>query len=261
MWAIIKQINNHHIILIFTPMNLTIDIGNSRTKLGIFNGQQLIERPVLKVVSVAEIETIINAYHIDKAILSTVASYPPKLDIFLQKKLFYLKLEKDTPLPIRNAYKTPETLGKDRIAAAAGAWQLFPNQHSLVIDAGTCITVDFVHQDGVYMGGTITPGISLRYKAMHQFTSKLPMVKRQRLEGFIGYSTETCMRVGAQMGTVLEIDGFISRYKAEFGEINVIMTGGDANYFVTELKSEIFARPNLVLTGLNEILAYNFNDA
>lgn len=238
-------------------MNLSIDIGNSRSKLGIFNGQQLIERPILKVATVAEIEKIIDTYSIDKVILSTVAAYPPELDIFLQKKLYYLKLEKDTALPIRNDYKTPETLGKDRIAAAVGAWQLFPNQHAVVIDAGTCITIDFVHRDGVYMGGTITPGITLRYKAMHHFTSKLPLVKRQRLDGFIGYSTETCMRVGAQMGASLEVEGFISRYREEFGEINVIITGGDANYFVTVLKNEIFARPNLVLTGLNEILTYN----
>jgi len=241
-------------------MNLTIDIGNSRTKLGIFKGQQLIERPVLKRANVVDIEKVIDIYNIDKAILSTVATYSPELDDFLQKKVFYLKLDTNTALPIRNDYKTPETLGKDRIAAAVGAWQLFPQQHAVVIDAGTCITIDFVHQDGVYMGGTITPGIKLRYKAMHHFTSKLPLVKRQRLDGFIGYSTETCMRVGAQMGAILEMEGFIRQYKEEFGEINVIITGGDANYFVTELKSEIFARPNLVLTGLNEILVYNFSD-
>jgi len=242
-------------------MNLTIDIGNSRTKLGVFKEQQLIERPILKKVNVEEIEKIIDAYGINKAILSTVAAYPPELDDFLEKKIRYIQLKPNTPLPIRNDYKTPETLGRDRIAAAVGAWELFSKQHCVVIDAGTCITIDFVHQDGLYMGGTITPGITLRYKAMHHFTSKLPLVKRQRLDGYIGYSTETCMRSGAQMGTTLEVEGFIAKYKQEFGKINVIITGGDANYFVSELKSEIFARPNLVLTGLNEILRHNFGES
>jgi len=238
-------------------MNLSIDIGNSRTKLGVFDGERLVERPVLKKPNIDEISQIIDSHGVDKVILSTVAAYPIELDDFFAEKLFYIQLKTTTPLPLKNEYKTPETLGKDRIAAAVGAWQLFPNKNLVVMDAGTCITIDFVHQSGVYMGGTITPGISLRYKAMHHFTSRLPLVKRQRLDGFIGYSTETCIRVGAQMGATLEIEGFISRYKEEFGEINVIITGGDANYFVSELKNEIFARPNLVLTGLNEILRYN----
>jgi len=230
-------------------MNLTIDIGNSRTKLGIFDGETLIERPVLKTPKINEIAHIIDIHGIEGAICSSVAAYPSELDDFLRENLFYIQLETTTPLPIKNDYKTPETLGKDRIAAAIGAWQIFPNQNLVVIDAGTCITIDFVHQSGVYMG--------VRYKAMHHFTSRLPLVKRQRLDGFIGYSTETCMRLGAQMGASLEMEGFISRYTKEFGEIRVIITGGDADYFVNELKNEIFARPNLVLTGLNEILRYN----
>ncbi len=238
-------------------MNLCIDIGNSRTKLGIFNGQKLIERPVLKKIKLQEMQDIIEQHHIHKVILSTVADYPAELDDFLEQHTFYINLTPDTALPIQNIYKTPETLGRDRIAAAMGAWHLHPNSHTLVIDAGTCITIDFVRADGVYMGGTITPGIKLRYKAMHHFTARLPLVKRQRLDHFIGYSTETSMRVGAQMGAELELDGFISHYKKEFGEINVIITGGDANYFVTQLKNKIFAHPNLVLIGLNEILEYN----
>ena len=238
-------------------MNLTIDIGNSRTKLGVFDGERLVERPVLRKPKIEEIGQVIDRYGVERAILSTVADYSAELDDFLREKLFYIQLKKDTPLPIRNDYKTPETLGKDRIAAAVGAWCIFPNKNLIVMDAGTCITIDFVHHTGVYMGGTITPGISLRYKAMHHFTSRLPLVKRQRLDGFIGYSTESCMRVGAQMGATLELKGFMERYEEEFGEISVIMTGGDADYFVSELKNEIFARPNLVLTGLNDILRYN----
>ncbi len=238
-------------------MNLSIDIGNSRTKLGIFDGETLIERPVLKKPKISEIAQIIDTHKIERAICSSVAVYPSELDDFLREKLFYIQLETHTPLPIKNNYKTPETLGKDRIAAAVGAWHIFPNQNLVVIDAGTCITIDFVHSSGLYMGGTITPGISLRYKAMHHFTSRLPLVKRQRLDGFIGYSTETCMSMGAQMGATLEIEGFISLYEKDFGEISVIITGGDADYFVNELKNEIFAHPNLVLTGLNEILKYN----
>lgn len=241
-------------------MNLAIDIGNSRAKLGVFDGQTLIHRPVLKKVSLENIKALVDQFSIQQTILSTVADYPEALDTYLQDKTFYVKLSPDTPLPIQNDYKTPETLGRDRIAAAAGAWHLHPDEHALVIDAGTCITIDFVHKDGVYMGGTITPGIRLRYKAMHHFTARLPLVKRQRLDGYIGYSTESCMRVGAQMGAELEIDGFISHYKKEFGEINVLITGGDANYFVSQLKNQIFAHPNLVLTGLNQILEHNRNN-
>lgn len=237
--------------------NLAIDNGNSSSKIAIFENDKIIKREVWKKSSVDRFEDFIEEHNIEKVILSTVGKMDEKIEAFLQGQGYFISLSYQTPLPIKNAYKTPETLGDDRIAAVMGAYHLYPNQPCLVIDIGTCITYDFLTEKGAYLGGTISPGIRLRYKAMNSFTANLPLVKRQRLESFIGYSTETCIRTGAQLGTVHEMDGFIRQYQEKFGDINIIITGGDTEYFVSQLKSKIFAIPNLVLIGLNKILNYN----
>ncbi len=240
-------------------MNIAIDVGNSRTKIAHFKEGKLVHRDVIKKLKLDYFQSLFKSHKIEHAILSSVAERSEEVEAFLSQQCHFIVLDHETPLPYINQYKSPETLGKDRIAAVAGAHHLYPESNCLVIDVGTCITLDFLNKEGVYFGGTITPGIRLRYQAMHHFTARLPLVKRQRLDNFIGYNTETCIRSGAQEGSIMEIQGFIRRYEEVFGEINTIMTGGDTEYFVSQLKSRIFAHPNLVLEGLNQILAYNVN--
>jgi len=237
--------------------NLTIDNGNSSSKIALFRNEQLVLREVWKRSSVERYKEFIDEHQVKKVILSTVGKMDPSIEDYLEQQEYFISLSYKTPLPIKNRYATPETLGDDRIAAVMGAYQLYPNEHNLVIDVGTCINIEFLTKDKEYLGGTITPGIRLRYKAMHEFTAALPLVKRRDLESFIGNSTETCMRTGAQLGALYEIEGCIQRYQDKFGKINIIITGGDAEYFVSQMKSEIFAVPNLVLIGLNKILDYN----
>jgi len=237
--------------------NLTIDNGNSSSKIALFKDEQLVLREVWKRSTVERYKEFIEEHNVKKVILSTVGKMNPDIEKYLEKQEYFISLSYKTPLPIKNLYATPETLGDDRIAAVMGAYQLYPNQHNLIIDIGTCINIEFLTKDNEYLGGTITPGIRLRYKAMHEFTAALPLVKRRDLESFIGNSTETCMRTGAQLGALYEIEGFIKRYQQKFDKINIIITGGDTEYFVSQLKSQIFAVPNLVLIGLNKILDYN----
>jgi type III pantothenate kinase len=239
-------------------LNLIIDIGNTRTKLGIFGKEKLIRKAILeKSWGVKELQTSIAKRKIENVAVSTVAGLSEKTESFLKKYNFYLKLSASTPLPIKNTYETPETLGNDRLAVVIGAQYSYPEKGCLVIDAGTCITYDFISSKGVYHGGNITPGINMRLKAMHSFTANLPLVKRKKLLSPIGKDTNSSLLTGGQLGAILEMEGFINLYKAKFGLLNVILTGGDAEYFANKMKTKIFVNSNLVLIGLNQILKYN----
>ncbi len=239
-------------------MNLIIDIGNTRTKLGIFGKGKLIRKGVLeKGWKVKELEAFIAQRKIENVAVSTVAGLEEKAEQFLKHYNFYLKLSASTPLPIKNTYKSPKTLGNDRLAAVIGAHYLYPEKGCLVIDAGTCITYDFISAKGIYEGGNIAPGINMRLKAMHSFTASLPLVARKTLTSPIGKDTNSSLLTGGQLGALLEMEGFIELYKAEFGQLNIILTGGDADYFANKVKTKIFVNSNLVLVGLNQILNYN----
>lgn len=239
-------------------MNLTIDIGNTRAKTGLFAGPDLLERRVWENENLPEIISYATNHQVQNVILSTVGKpIDPTLEAELSQRFFYLQLTHQTLLPIRNAYSTPETLGKDRLAAVIGAWQLHPGEHCLVVDAGTCITYDLLRADGVYLGGNISPGLAMRFRAMHEFTARLPLVDRSEQIALVGTSTETALRIGGQMGMTLEIDGFIRLLRDQYGSLRVLMTGGDAEFFAKVSKSEIFVNSDLVLTGLNKILTYN----
>lgn len=239
-------------------MNLTIDIGNTRIKLGLFEKERLLEKWIWEDWSVEELFSLATNQKVKNVILCNVGkTVPEKITKVLINNFFYIELNTNTPLPIQNTYKTPETLGKDRLAAVVGAYSIFPNQNCLVIDAGTCITYEFLSADGVYLGGNIAPGLEMRLKAMHHFTAKLPLVETGEIENVIGFDTKSAMRNGAQLGAALEIQGFIDWCGSEWGSINVILTGGDADFLVKNLKSQIFVNPNLVLQGLNKILNYN----
>jgi type III pantothenate kinase len=161
------------------------------------------------------------------------------------------------PLPIQINYKTPETLGVDRIAAVCGAIDIFPNRSSLVIDAGTAITYDFIDGHGNYEGGAISPGIEMRFEALHTFTERLPLVTKNGDLTLIGNSTETCIRSGVLNGVVAEMEGIINNYKQLYPDLGVVLCGGNSFFFENRLKPTIFATPDLVLSGLNRILLHN----
>lgn len=239
-------------------MNLAIDIGNTRTKLGLFDQDELVHFEIWERWTKDQLASWSTNFFIENVILSTVRGEAPEgVEYDLQERYPYLRLETDTPLPFRNAYRTPQTLGKDRLAAVAGAFHLYPGRHCLVIDAGTCITYDVLDAGGTYRGGNIAPGLRMRLQAMHAFTARLPLVEPEDTPYWLGDSTETALRNGAQWGAALEMEGVIDRFRAEKGGINVILTGGDTDFLVKKLKSEIFVHHHLVLCGLNKILTYN----
>jgi type III pantothenate kinase len=191
-------------------------------------------------------------------ILSSVAGVmPAHLEQQAATQFYYLPLKNQTPLPFKNLYRTPLTLGIDRLAAVAGALASFPAQNCLVVDAGTCMTYELLTAQAEYLGGNIAPGIAMRLKAMHAFTAKLPEVSKGETEDWVGYSTESALRNGAQWGAAFEIEGTIARLQGKFSPLTVILTGGDAIFLAKMLKSQIFVLPDLVLIGLNKILNHN----
>lgn len=239
-------------------MNLAIDIGNTRIKLGVYKNEHLVLRHIWEIWQFEELQRLATNHFIKNVILCNVGQEVPLQVLeFLQKDFFFLALNTETPLPIEIAYKTPQTLGKDRIAAVVGAFDMFPNENCLAIDAGTCITYEILTDAGVYLGGNIAPGLEMRLEAMHHFTAKLPLLQPGETESWIGYSTQSAMQNGAQLGLALEVEGYVERCRREFGNLNVIITGGDADFLKKELKSQLFVNPNLVLQGLNKILNYN----
>jgi len=238
-------------------MNLIFDIGNTRTKVALYKGSRLLKKVIWEKCDLKTVKAFVKNRKIENAALSSTANVSQAVEIFLQKKYFYIRLSHKTHLPITNKYKTPATLGRDRIAGAVAAFDIFPKQNTLVIDAGTCITYDFIDAKGNYLGGGISPGIRMRLKAMNEFTAKLPLIEPKNSKKFIGNDTESSLRVGGQMGTVMEIRGFINAYVTRFGKINIILTGGDSKALAKHFENHIFVNNNLVLRGLNKILNYN----
>ncbi len=189
--------------------------------------------------------------------MTSTAHYDKEIDDFLERHFFYIRLSHKTELPIINKYATPKTLGKDRLAGVVAASALYAKKNVLVIDAGTCITFDFINNDREYLGGSIHPGITMRFKALNNFTDKLPLIKRSSDFELIGNSTEKAILTGVLYAVLKEIQGMIEDYMGKYNDLTIIFTGGDASFFVSRLKNKIFAHPNLVLEGLNEILRYN----
>ena len=162
-----------------------------------------------------------------------------------------------TSLPIKSLYKTPKTLGNDRIALVTAANFLYKNKDVIIIDAGTCITIDFLNKNAEYLGGRISPGLSMRFRSLNTFTDKLPLNKLEKSTSFFGNDTDSAINSGVQRGVLSELDQIIYEYNELNPNAIVILCGGDAFYLQKELKSTIFVNQNLVLIGLNEILDYN----
>lgn len=239
-------------------MNLAIDIGNTRTKVGIFRGDELLHTEVWETTDVEKLKHLATNHDVEKCIFSSTAHLQVA---FLEwTKQFSLSIELDsvTPIPIENQYATPQTLGKDRLAAVMGAYAFYPQQTCLIVDAGTCITYEFLTAEGVYLGGNIFPGLRMRARAMHEFTAKLPLVDiENNIINPIGNSTVSAMQNGATWGAILEAKGTIDYCNQHFGATKVILTGGDAAIFYQNLNYATTVHAHLVLHGLNKILNYN----
>jgi len=241
-------------------MNLCIDIGNTRIKVFQvdFDETKLILVKEEWDENFEELKHLLKTHRFQNGILSTTRTDNQSLIDILSKELEnFLFLDHLTPLPIKLLYETPSTLGKDRIAVTVAGKHLFPKNNVFIINMGTCITYDFITFDKKYLGGSIAPGMKMRFKAMNTFTDRLPLVEARELDSFIGTTTEKSLITGVVEGCVAELDGRIDQYNEKFGNIITILTGGDASFFEKKLKNEIFAHPNLLPTGLNEILTYN----
>jgi len=239
-------------------MNLIIDIGNTLTKLALFQGREMVAFSSFEGVDAKHIIQFCESnLFIKNAILSSVKEYPSEIDLYLSQQYKTVLFSHNTFVPVINRYGTPESLGKDRLAGVVGAQKLIPGSDILVIDAGTAITYDFVTASGEYLGGSISPGITMRYKALHTFTNRLPLLDYYDDAQLIGDDTSTSIHSGVLNGAVAEMEGIIQHYRNLYPGIKIILTGGDHNYFDKRLKIKTFAAPNLVLEGLNLILDFN----
>lgn len=235
--------------------NIVIDRGNTLTKTGLFEGDQLLE--VKEFTKVKKVVEYINESGAERLLISNVAGKSGKILKKINDGIVVYKLNHKSPLPFVNLYDTPKTLGADRIAAVAGAVKLFPQKNCLVIDTGTCIKYDFVDAAGKYSGGAISPGLNMRFKALQKFTSKLPLVSFSNDVELVGTSTTGSIRSGVVHGVLSEVEGMIAKYREKYNDLTVIVCGGDSNFFESKLKGHIFAVANLVLIGLNHILLQN----
>lgn len=240
-------------------MNLIIEQGNTATKIAIFNKGRLENSFIHKdTITVSMLASLIDAYKPERGIMSSVIDTDPSIVSFLEKQLgYFILLNAWTSVPMMINYQTPDTLGQDRLAAVVGANYLYPGKDMLIIDAGTAITYEVLEASGVYLGGNISPGMTTRFRALNQFTSKLPLVSETGVTPYIGISTETAIRAGVVNGICYEMDGYIDELRLKYPSLLVFLTGGHSNYFAGRLKNRIFADINLVLVGLNRILEYN----
>lgn len=244
-------------------MLLTIDVGNSRIKVAVFEQDKLIELFVLSSNDAAVFfaEIFIKYPKIDQAIYSSVGKLDENVLLSIQERVKTRVVNHTIKFPFQSQYATPATLGIDRMVLAAGATLQYPNTNRLVIDAGTCITYDFITQENQYLGGAISPGISLRYKSLNDYTSQLPLLEKEDSVFLIGNSTKNSIHSGVINGLILEIDGFISQYFHKYQDLTVILTGGDAEFLAKRLKNPIFANSNFLLESLCLLSTYiNQND-
>jgi type III pantothenate kinase len=243
-------------------MILTIDVGNTQIKTAVFEQNTLLQKDFFPYLNwKKEIENLINKFKKIKTIVIASVGKLEKNDFeHISTNVNVVFIHKDLKFPFQNLYATPSSLGIDRMVLSSGAVLQFPNKNRLIIDAGTCITYDFVDENNNYLGGAISPGIRLRYEALHNYTAKLPLLIKSEPENTIGNSTNQSIHSGVVNGVTLEIDGFINTYYSNYKNFIIILTGGDAEFLAKRLKNTIFANSNFLLESLNQIYQYNQND-
>ena len=240
-------------------MNLIVDVGNSYVKFAVFQQDKLVHKTNCELVDFNEaFKRILKDFsNLDKAIVSSVGKLEASQIDTLKNLLDVLLLDSEVNLPFKNFYKTPKTLGVDRIALVSAAAHQYPNANVLIIDAGSCITYDFINSNNEYLGGSISLGIRLRYKALHNLTANLPLLDFDVPKDITGSSTADAIHSGVFHGVLKEMDGIIDAYRKKYPDLTVILTGGDTNFLSNQLKNSIFANSNFLLEGLNFILEYN----
>ena len=238
------------------PLNLCIDLGNTFGKAGFFRQNHLVEYH--EQLSEKDLLQLVKAKQPQQVIISSVRKHLEGLINPMKQYTEVMVLNNELPVPFHNHYATPKTLGPDRIAGVIGARSLYPDQGCLVIDAGTCITYDFIDDQDNYYGGGISPGLQMRFNALHHFTQQLPLVTPiQDTPDLIGNNTQNAILSGVINGVLAEINGIMADYREKFGNFARILCGGDAAFFESKIKESIFVASNLILIGLNRILIYN----
>lgn len=240
-------------------MNLIVDVGNTLVKLAVFDNRQLVfDQSVGLDRFTTTIKQLFEVYpQIKHAMIASVREVDRKPIEVLSLFCEVHELTPDSKIPFKNKYATPKTLGMDRIALATSAYYQYPKSNTLIIDMGTCITYDIVTAKGDYLGGAISPGMQMRYRALYEQTGKLPLLHPEMPLDFIGNSTPSSMHSGVVQGICHELDGCIDQYKNRFEHLTVILTGGDSHFFAKRLKNSIFATSKFLLEGLNHLLEYN----
>lgn len=242
-------------------MNLVLDFGNSFVKCAFFKNGKILEKKTFTSSSAgAELTGLINQYQPENAVWCSVSDTHKTLKEELTRCVPVVEVNYRMKLPFHNLYQTPETLGNDRIALVCGAALIYPNQAVLIVDAGSCVTFDLLSENGQYLGGSISPGLTMRYKALKHFTDKLPELKPQNQVKYTGSNTHEAIHAGVYQGFLYEIQARINQYISENEILTIILTGGDLDYLRIETKNLIFANPNFLLESLNALLDYNLLD-
>ncbi len=236
---------------------ICFDFGNTRLKAALFHEKEFIQEIILPNAHLETIEQIIRQFQPSKSILSSVILHPPEIETLLGSSTQFHQLNHTSKLPITTPVGKPETIGADRLALVSASVHLFPNQHNLAIALGSCITYNFVNNRHEFLGGSISPGMSMRFRSMNEFTALLPIIKPEHDFPLVGYDTKTNLLSGVILGMAKEIDGIIDAYSLKYSNFNVLLTGGDMPFFVPHLKNRIFADPNLIFKGLYAISEFN----
>lgn len=239
------------------PVTICFDFGNTRLKAAVFEGDQIREIVVLTDDNRETIEELMRRVKPQFTILSSVVNHQPIAEEVMKRHSHFHKLSHETKIPFSTPVGKPETIGADRLALCAASVHLFPGKNNLAIGLGTCITYNFINQKHQFLGGSISPGLEMRFKSMHALTAKLPLVNMEWNFPLIGYDTKTNLLSGVAWGMAKEIDGIIEAYEEKFGNFNVLLTGGNTLHFAPLLKKQIFADPHLIFKGLYAISEFN----
>ena len=242
-------------------MNLIVDIGNTRVKYALMDEAECLEEYASDDFEIEVVIRFLRGRTIDHAIVCSTRGRQHRVAECLQNHVRrVVEFLPQTPVPIQNDYRTPETLGRDRLAAAVGVRTLFPDRNVLIVDFGTAITIDLVTKDNHFRGGVISPGVAMRFRALHDYTTSLPHCQARGVDSLLGLSTEDAIVNGVMNSIKFEIEGYVDRMSEEFDQLSVIFIGGDANFFAKRIKNTIFAKCNPIFIGLDRILKYNVRE-
>jgi len=239
---------------------LCLDLGNTRLKWAVFSAGEILHTGVLTGDGVDDLKKCIELYKPDRSLLSSVIEHPPVFEDLLKNQTDFHKLDHHSRVPVTTPVGKPETIGADRLALVVAAAHYFPGKNNLVIGLGSAVTYNYINRFHQFVGGSISPGMEMRFKSLEVFTAKLPLVKPHWNFPLLGYDTKTNIQSGVIFGIAKEIDGVIEAYEERYENLHVLMTGGDAQYFMPFLKKKITVDPDLIFRGLYIISEYNFSN-